>query len=107
MPLRLPCKAVQPVAGSVLAPYWGPAGLYRPVADVYAVCPARRVHRVVAQLDSAADHIVLASDVAVNLGLPLPFPRQMGLSGAAGSYAMTLSFPPDGLVCLFVTDYRE
>jgi hypothetical protein len=53
------------------------------------------------------DHIVLASDVAVNLGLTLPFPRQMGMSGAAGSYAMTLSFLPDGLVPLFVTDYRE
>jgi hypothetical protein len=37
----------------------------------------------------------------------LPFPRQEGVSGAAGTQAATFSFPPDGLVSLFVTDYRE
>jgi hypothetical protein len=37
----------------------------------------------------------------------LPFPRQAAFSGAAGTQAGILSFPPNGLVSLFVTDYTE
>jgi hypothetical protein len=37
----------------------------------------------------------------------LPFARQQAISGAAGTQAATFSFPPDGLVSLFVTDYTE
>jgi hypothetical protein len=63
--------------------------------------------RVAAQIDTAADYVLLGSDVATDLGLTLPFPRQGGMSGAAGAHAATVSFPPEGQVSLFVTDYRE
>src|SRR5262249_30083874 len=46
-------------------------------------------------------------DLARRLGLHLPYARQATISGAAGTQTATLSFPPDGLVSLFVTDYQE
>jgi hypothetical protein len=74
---------------------------------VFVVGPGGLVERTSAHIDTACDFVVLESGVALSLGLALPFPRQEGISGAAGTQAATFSFPPDGLVSLFVTDYRE
>jgi hypothetical protein len=93
--------------GSVLAAHWPGACLYRPACDVYAVGPGGLISRAAAQIDSAADYVLLGSTIAGDLGLSLPFARQTGMSGAAGAQVATVSFPPEGLVSLFVTDYRE
>jgi hypothetical protein len=69
--------------------------------------PGPRVAVENAQIDTGSDYVVFASTVASGVGLTLPQPRQVSFSGAAGSQAGTISFPPDGLVALFVTDYRE
>jgi hypothetical protein len=107
MPLRLPCLPVQLTPGSLLYSYWGALGYHRPIFDVFIVGPGQRFTRIPAQMDTASDYVVLDSNVATTLGLALPFPRLMGASGAGGSQAATFSFPPDGLLSLFVTDYRE
>ncbi len=107
MPLRVPCPPVSLAPGSLLYSYWGPRGYHRPRIDVFVVGPGGLVERTPAQVDTACDYVVLESSVALSLGLPLPFPRQEGVSGAAGTRVATFSFPPDGLVSLFVTDYTE
>ncbi|MFO0841852.1 MAG: hypothetical protein U0797_05550 [Gemmataceae bacterium] len=107
MPLRLPCKPAAVTPRNLLYPYWGATGFHRPVVDVYLVGPNDRIAVAAAQIDTGADHTIFASTVAQDLGLTLPFPRQSGISGAGGTYTATVSFPPDGLVSLFVTDYRE
>src|SRR5262249_43687810 len=80
---------------------------YRPACDVWAVGPGGTISSLVAQIDSVADYVLLGSDVAVDLGLTLPLARQAGMSGAAGAPAAPGACPPEGLVSLFVTDYRE
>jgi hypothetical protein len=65
------------------------------------------IARETPRIDTGADYTVIASDIALDLGLTLPFPRQLSISGAGGTYTGTVSFPPDGLVSMFVTDYRE
>jgi hypothetical protein len=65
------------------------------------------VERVFTPLDSCSHYVLVGSDVAHSLRLPLLFPRQAAFSGAAGTQAGILSFPPDGLVSLFATDYTE
>jgi hypothetical protein len=107
MPLRLPCAAMSLTPGSLLSPYWGPSGIYRPRIDVFAIAPGGLVDWVSAQIDCASDFVVLESSLALSIGLSLPFARQQGISGAAGTQAAMFSFAPDGLVSLFVTDYRE
>jgi hypothetical protein len=107
MPLRLPYETVIPTPGSVLHSYWGPSGFHRPVFDAFAVGPGNRIDCFRAMIDSGSDYVVLASQVAMNLGLAPPFTRLAGISAAGGAAATTVSFPPDGLVSLFVTDYRE
>jgi hypothetical protein len=107
MPLRVPCPARSLTPGSLLSSYWGSSGIHRPRIDVFAVGPTGLVAWAAAQIDSACDFVVLESRVPQLLGLPLPFPRQESVSGAAGTQAATFSFAPDGLVSLFVTDYRE
>jgi hypothetical protein len=74
---------------------------------VAVVGPGNQVKWVPVQVDSASDYVVLSSTVAQSLGLTLPVPRQVMISGVAGVQATTFSFPPDGLVSLFVTDYNE
>jgi hypothetical protein len=74
---------------------------------VFALGPGGLVDWVSAQIDSSSDFVVLASSLAMSIGLTPPFARQEGVSSAAGTQAATFSFPPDGLVSLFVTDYRE
>jgi hypothetical protein len=59
-----------------------------------------------AEVDTASDYIVLDPALAGSLGVSLPSPRQMPVGGAGG-FSWMLSFPPDGQVALFVTDYRE
>lgn len=107
MPLRIPCPRVLLTSGTVLSGYWGPSGLPRPLLDVYVVGPSRRPVLAKAQIDTAADYTLVASGAAAILGLTLPFPRRALVSGLGGSQTVTASFPPDGLVSLFVTDYRE
>jgi hypothetical protein len=74
---------------------------------VRVVGPGKQIVQEYANLDTCCDYVVLASGVAASLGLTLPFSRQTGVSSAGGTQAATFSFPPDGLVSLFVTDYRE
>jgi hypothetical protein len=107
MPLRLPCLPIPLTPGGLLHSYWGSTGYYRPICDVYVVGPNQQITTVAAQVDTACDYVVLAARAAGKLGLALPFARQVGVSGAAGTQAATFSFAPDGLVSLFVTDYRE
>jgi hypothetical protein len=107
MPIRLPCARVSLMPGGLLHGYWGTAGLPRPLFDLYVVGPGGRWVVEKARVDTAADYTLLASQVARHLGLSLPYPRQVQVSGAAGTQTATVSFPPDGLVSLFVTDYQE
>jgi hypothetical protein len=93
--------------GSLLHAYWGAAGFHRPAFDLYLAGPGKQVICVPAQIDCASDYTVFAAKVAHGLGLSLPFPRQAGFTGAGGSYSGTASFPPDGQVSLFVTDFHE
>ncbi len=107
MPLRLACSPVRLSPGSLLYSYWGPLGYHRPKIDVFAVGPGGLVGWSTAQIDTSCDFVILEWKVAHALALTSPFPRQHPVSGAAGTQAATFSFPPDGLVSLFVTDYRE
>jgi hypothetical protein len=107
MPLRLPCLPVQLTPGSLLYSYWGALGYHRPILDLYIIGPSLRISQTPAQIDTASDYVILGSRVASQLGLALPFPRSTGASGMGGSQVVTFSFPPDSLVSLFVTDYRE
>jgi hypothetical protein len=107
MPLRLPCLQVRLTPGSLLDSYWGATGYYRPACDLYVVGPHQQIIVVTAQVDTASDYVVLKADAAAYLGLVLPFARQASASAAGGTQAVTFSFAPDGLVSLFVTDYRE
>jgi hypothetical protein len=107
VPLRLPCKAAQLSPGTLLYPYWGALGFHRPSFDVFLISTAGVIVRDRPRLDTGADHTIFASDIARQLGLPLSFPRQIAISGAAGTWSGAASFPPDGLVSLFVTDYRD
>jgi hypothetical protein len=75
--------------------------------DLYVLGPGGKFLVEPTQIDTAADYSLLASPLAAGLGLSLPYPRQVQVSGAAGMQTATVSFPPDGLVSLFVTDYRE
>src|SRR5262249_2538036 len=103
MPLRLACAPVSVTPGGLLHSYWGPRGFHRARIDVFAVGARGVVGWTAAQVDNASDFVVLESRLARLLGLTLPFPSQEGVSGAAGTQAATFSFPPDGLVSLFVT----
>ncbi len=107
MPLRLPCLPVQLTPGSVLYSYWGPTGYHRPIFDVFLAGPGNRILWAPAQVDTASDYVLFDAGVAASLGLTPPFPRQTAFSGAAGTQSSLLSFPDDGVVSLFVTDYQE
>jgi hypothetical protein len=107
MPIRLPCKRFHFGQSSLLHAYWGAVGVARPTFDLYVVGPRGQWVTESAQIDTAADYTILASRVATTLGLSLPYPRQAQVSGIGGTRTATVSFPPDGLVSLFVTDYRE
>jgi hypothetical protein len=74
---------------------------------VFVAGPTGLVTWTRAQIDSASDYVVLEAKVAHALGLALPFARQQAVSSAGGTQAATFSFAPDGLLSLFVTDYRE
>jgi hypothetical protein len=80
--------------------------MFSPAREAYVVA-GQLVERVFAAVDSRSDYVLFGSAVAPRLGLTLPFSRQSTFSGAAGTQAGVLSFPPDGLVSLFVTDYTE
>jgi hypothetical protein len=107
VPLRLPCKPASLSPSNLLYPYWGALGFHRPAFDVFLVVAGGRIVQVTPQIDTGADETVFSSTTGRTLRLPLPFPRQIRISGAGGTYTATVSFPPDGLVSLFVTDYRE
>src|SRR4051794_26758625 len=80
MPVRLPCSRL-PLLGGLLQPYWGAAGLPRPLVDLYVVGPGGKFLVEPAQIDTAADYSILASRLAAGLGLSLPFSRQVQVSG--------------------------
>lgn len=106
MALRLPClrRAIPP--GMLTHSYWPGGVFYTPGVEVYLVC-GQTVTRTRAGIDTQSDFIVCKYASAVRLGLSPPFGRQVSYSGAAGTLAGTLSFGPDGLVGLFVTDFTE
>jgi hypothetical protein len=60
-----------------------------------------------AGIDTRSDFVACEVTVARQLGYVPPLARQAGYSGAGGTQAGALSFPPDGQVGLFVTDYTE
>src|SRR5262245_57802321 len=107
MPLRFVCPRITLTPGGVLHAHFGHTGFYRPIIDVYLAGPGGMVGWAQAQIDSASDYTIFSANVAHNFGLSLPFPTQATSSGAAGALASTYSFPPAGLVSLFVTDYNE
>lgn len=106
MPLRFPCSRLALSSSGVLHPYWTGGVMFSPACTAYVVV-AHQVERVFVSIDSRSDYVLFAAAVAQRLGLSLPFTRQAAFSGAAGTQAGILSFPPDGLVSLFVTDYTE
>jgi hypothetical protein len=106
MALRFLFKFVNISPGNVLFPYWGPRAQLRPAIDLYAVGPFGLVQRLIAQIDSGSNYIVLEPSLVPGLGLSPPFSRQWAGAGAGG-HQLPLGFPPDGEVSLFVTDYRE
>lgn len=107
MPLRLLCPRISLSRSGLLHPYWGGQGLPRPRVDLFVIGPGGTFLIEPVQIDTAADYTLLASRLATGLKFPLPFSRQAQVSGAGGSWTSIVSFPPDGLVSLFVTDYRE
>jgi hypothetical protein len=107
MPLRLDCRTIPLTPGSVLQRHFGAAGLRRPLLDAHVVAPDGSSFAVPAQIDSGSDYTIIESAVARHFGFSLPFPAQAQSSGAAGALASVYSFPPAGLLSLFVTDYRE
>lgn len=107
MPLRLPCHRLRLQPGGLLHSYFGVTGFHRPAIDIYLVGPGGKLLCEPAQIDTGSDYTIFAAGAAASLGLSLPFPRQVGISGAGGTYTAIVSFPPDGFVSLFVTDYHE
>jgi hypothetical protein len=106
MSLRFPCLPGQLLPGGVLASVHGAGSFHRPDLDVYFVGPGGLFAPEQVRIDTASDFIVLRSSVATALGFSLPFPRRQAASGAGG-HGLPLSFPPLGLIGLFVTDYTE
>ena len=106
MPLRVICPRGVISPGLLLRAYWQGGTFPSPRLTTYLVC-GRTVTWVEAGIDTQSDYVAITSRAAQRLGLTLPFPRQEPFSGAAGTQAGTLSFPPDGLVGLFVTDLTE
>ena len=107
MPLRFPCLPVHLGHSSLLRAYWGRGGLRRPLVDIWLIGPNLRATVAQAQIDTAADFSLLEAGLAPSLGVSLPAARRLALSGAAGTQTATVSFPPDGQVSLFLTDYTE
>jgi hypothetical protein len=107
MPLRFPYKQIRQSPGTLLYSYWGATGYSRPIFDVFLLGPGNRFTWEPALVDSGADWALFRAGVAAQLGFSLPFPRQTASSGAAGAQTLPQSFPDDGVVSLFVTDYRE
>src|SRR4051794_16075611 len=107
MPLRFPCLQLSLSVGGVLRPYWPNGVMHYPGLDAFAVARGSVLRVPATGIDTRSDYVLFGSDVARALGLSLPLPRQAPFSGAAGTQAGVLSFPPDGLVGLFVTDYTE
>jgi hypothetical protein len=106
MAIRFPFQPVAASPGSELYRHWGASGYSRPTFDVFVIGPGGRYVCVrQAHLDTGADHVVFAPAVATSLGLTLPFAHQVGISSAGGQ--ASFSMPPDGLLSLFITDYRE
>jgi hypothetical protein len=91
----------------LLSPYVRGSQFFRPRPDVSLIGPNNQITTTSAQIDTGADFNVFASLLAPSLGLTLPATRQFGISGAGGGYTSSLSFPPDGVVSLFLTDYQE
>jgi hypothetical protein len=89
-----------------LYPYWGAFGYRRPMIDVWVTGPLGAVVPVRALIDTGSDYTILEARFAPLLGLRPPFPRRAVASGAGG-HSLSLGFPDDGEVGLFVTDYTE
>lgn len=106
MPLRITCPGRVISPGQLLWPYWLGGSCLSARITTYLVC-GRAITWVEGRIDTQSDYVAITSLAAPRLGLTLPFARQEVYSGAAGTQAGTLSFPPDGRVGLFVTDLVE
>jgi hypothetical protein len=106
MSIRLPFQTVPLSPGAALYRYWGAFGYRRPTCEVYLVGPAGRVECVQhTHLDTGSDYPVFEASTARALGLSPPFSRRVQVLTAGGTTALTM--PDDGIVSLFITDYRE
>jgi hypothetical protein len=90
----------------ILHSYWGPSNYYRPRIGVYVVGPNGMFCHETPLLDTGSDFVAFDSDVAHRIGLSPPFARSSQNQGA-GAGPFTLTFPDDGAVSLYVTDYRH
>jgi hypothetical protein len=90
----------------MIRPYWT-GGIFLSAGLTAYLVHGQVVATVSAGIDTRSDYVLIESGAAPKLGLTLPFSRQAPYSGAAGTQAGTLSFPPDGLVSLLVTDYTS
>lgn len=85
--------------------YFGATGFRRPLLDIFLIGPAGVPIALQVQVDCASDYTALDATVSGSLGLTLPAARQIQFTGATVTQFGSLSFPPDGEVSLFVTDY--
>src|SRR4051812_28374047 len=106
MPLRVECVRRTISPGLFLRPYW-PGGLFPSMNLTTYLVHGQAVTGLAVGIDTQSDYVVFGSLVAQQLGLTSPLGRQASFSGAAGTQAGTLSFPPDGQIGLFVTDFTE
>jgi hypothetical protein len=103
--IRFRHKPVQLSPDHVLFPYWGVEGFFRPTVEVLLRGPDGAVRRAEVLVDSGSPYIVFDEEVARDLGLGPPFPRRAtGL--AAGGGEVTVGFPEDGEVTVFLSDFR-
>src|SRR5207248_2877830 len=82
----------------------GPQGFIRPTIDVLLRRPSGAQAFVSPVLDTGSPYIVFDEETASNLELSLPFPRRVRGQGIGGA-EVDLTFPADGEVLLFLSDY--
>jgi hypothetical protein len=104
--LQFEMKPVRLHPSMILHQYWGDEGYSRPKIGVYIIGPTGAYYHSTALLDSGSDFVAFDSRAAREVGLVPPFARS-SRNQAAGGASFALSFPDDGVVSLFVTDYRH
>jgi hypothetical protein len=104
--MRFRHKPVALEADDLLYAYWGPEGFFRPTVEVLLRGPTNTVVKQVPLLDTGSPFIVFEQSVAEALGLSPPFGRRT-TGRAAGGAELSIAFPEDGAVTVFLSDFRE